>query len=183
MKSNFISSTITIAVTLFAAANVYAAVTTSGGVIHFEGELINAACTVNTESADQVVSLGQYRTDLFNSVGATSASIPFTIELNDCDATIAATAAVAFSGQADGNNDDLLAIVSGTNVATATGVGIEILDNTSKTLKPDGTVFSEAQDLITGTNILHFSARYMGTGLSATAGQANADATFIMQYP
>ena len=169
MKSVFISSII--AVTLFATANTYAA-TTNGGVIHFEGELVNAACAVNTESADQVVSLGQYRTDLFNAV-----------ELNDCDVSIAATAAVAFSGQADGNNDDLLAIVSGTNVATATGVGIEILDNTSKTLKPDGSVFSEAQSLITGTNVLHFSARYMGTGLSATAGQANADATFIMQYP
>ncbi|HHC4845774.1 TPA: type 1 fimbrial major subunit FimA [Escherichia albertii] len=180
MKSVFISSII--AVTLFATANTYAA-TTNGGVIHFEGELVNAACAVNTESADQVVSPGQYRTDLFNAVGATSASIPFTIELNDCDVSIAATAAVAFSGQADGNNDDLLAIVSGTNVATATGVGIEILDNTSKTLKPDGSVFSEAQSLITGTNVLHFSARYMGTGLSATAGQANADATFIMQYP
>lgn len=53
MKSVFISSII--AVTLFATANTYAA-TTNGGVIHFEGELVNAACAVNTESADQVVS-------------------------------------------------------------------------------------------------------------------------------
>ncbi|HEB1081206.1 TPA: type 1 fimbrial protein subunit FimA, partial [Escherichia albertii] len=52
MKSVFISSII--AVTLFATANTYAA-TTNGGVIHFEGELVNAACAVNTESADQVV--------------------------------------------------------------------------------------------------------------------------------
>ncbi|EFE4981893.1 TPA: type 1 fimbrial protein subunit FimA, partial [Escherichia coli] len=27
-----------------------------------------------------------------------------------------------------------------------------------------------------------FSARYKGTGTSASAGQANADATFIMRY-
>ena len=33
-----------------------------------------------------------------------------------------------------------------------------------------------------GTNVLHFSARYKGTGTSASAGQANADATFIMRY-
>ncbi|WP_257622638.1 type 1 fimbrial major subunit FimA, partial [Escherichia coli] len=91
-------------------------------------------------------------------------------------------AAVAFSGHADAINDNLLAIASSTNTTTATGVGIEILDNTSAILKPDGNSFSTNQNLIPGTNVLHFSARYKGTGTSASAGQANADATFIMRY-
>ncbi|EFH8703762.1 type 1 fimbrial protein subunit FimA, partial [Escherichia coli] len=42
--------------------------------------------------------------------------------------------------------------------------------------------FSTNQNLIPGTNVLHFSERYKGTGTSASAGQANADATFIMRY-
>ncbi|HCN5592224.1 TPA: type 1 fimbrial major subunit FimA [Escherichia coli] len=179
MKLRFISSAL--AAALFAATGSYAAVV-DGGTIHFEGELVNAACSVNTDSADQVVTLGQYRTDIFNAVGNTSALIPFTIQLNDCDPVVAANAAVAFSGQADAINDNLLAIASSTNTTTATGVGIEILDNTSAILKHDGNSFSTNQNLIPGTNVLHFSARYKGTGTSASAGQANADATFIMRY-
>ncbi|HHH7921537.1 TPA: type 1 fimbrial major subunit FimA [Escherichia coli] len=104
------------------------------------------------------------------------------MQQSHCDPVVAANAAVAFSGQADAINDNLLAIASSTNTTTATGVGIEILDNTSAILKPDGNSFSTNQNLIPGTNVLHFSARYKGTGTSASAGQANADATFIMRY-
>ncbi len=111
MKLRFISSAL--AAALSAATGSYAAVV-DGGTIHFEGELVNAACSVNTDSADQVVTLGQYRTDIFNAVGNTSALIPFTIQLNDCDPVVAANAAVAFSGQADAINDNLLAIASST---------------------------------------------------------------------
>ncbi len=56
MKLRFISSAL--AAALFAATGSYAAVV-DGGTIHFEGELVNAACSVNTDSADQVVTLGQ----------------------------------------------------------------------------------------------------------------------------
>lgn len=68
MKLRFISSAL--AAALFAATGSYAAVV-DGGTIHFEGELVNAACSVNTDSADQVVTLGQYRIDIFNAVGNT----------------------------------------------------------------------------------------------------------------
>ena len=54
MKLRFISSAL--AAALFAATGSYAAVV-DGGTIHFEGELVNAACSVNTDSADQVVTL------------------------------------------------------------------------------------------------------------------------------
>ncbi|EAZ2928966.1 type 1 fimbrial protein subunit FimA [Salmonella enterica] len=157
-------------------------VSVSGGTIHFEGKLVNAACAVSTKSADQTVTLGQYRTASFTTVGDTTALVPFTIVLNDCDPKVAATAAVAFSGQADNTNNNLLAVSSADNSTTATGVGIEILDNTSSPLKPDGATFSAKQALIEGTNTLRFTARYKTTVADTTPGQANADATFIMKY-
>ncbi|ESA63606.1 hypothetical protein HMPREF1591_03021 [Escherichia coli 113303] len=46
MKLRFISSAL--AAALFAATGSYAAVV-DGGTIHFEGELVNAACSVNTD--------------------------------------------------------------------------------------------------------------------------------------
>lgn len=181
MKFSKIASALFATVVL---ANTASAVTTvNGGVVHFEGELVNAPCVVNTQSADQTVVLGQYRTASFDRVGATSALVDFDIVLNDCDSTLAATASVAFSGNLDATDPTLLAISSGTNTTTATGVGIEIMDRTSTTLTPDGTDFSAAQTLIDGTNTLPFTARYKSTALATTAGQANADATFIMQYP
>ncbi|MFE4109441.1 MULTISPECIES: type 1 fimbrial major subunit FimA [Kosakonia] len=155
--------------------------TASGGNVHFEGELVNAACAVNTASADQTVTLGQYRTASFTGVGATSGSVPFNIVLNDCDPSIFPTASVAFSGQVDAGDNTLLAITSGDNSTTASGVGIEILDTASQTVIPNGAP-STAQSLLEGTNTLHFSARYKATSATATPGQANADATFIMNY-
>ncbi|EJF21011.1 type-1 fimbrial protein, A chain [Citrobacter sp. A1] len=183
MKRILMTSSVIASLMLVAGAAVAAdPVSVSGGTVHFEGELVNAACAVSTQSSDQVVTLGQYRTASFAAVGDTTAQIPFSIVLNDCDPKVAATAAVAFSGQADATNSALLAVSSGNNTTTAGGVGIEILDNTSTALKPDGATFSTAQALVEGTNTLRFSARYKATATSATPGQANADATFIMKY-
>ncbi|MGM1265595.1 type 1 fimbrial major subunit FimA, partial [Escherichia coli] len=44
-----------------------------------------------------------------------------------------------------------------------------------------GATFSAKTDLIDGTNILPFQARYIALGPSV-AGTANADATFKVQY-
>ena len=183
MKRKLMTSSVFASMMLMAGAAVAAdPVSVSGGTVHFEGELVNAACAVSTQSSDQVVTLGQYRTASFTAVGDTTAQIPFSIVLNDCDPKVAATAAVAFSGQSDITNNNLLAVTSADNGTTASGVGIEILDNTSTALKPDGATFSTAQALVEGTNTLRFSARYKATATSATPGQANADATFIMKY-
>ena len=183
MKRKLMTSSVIASLMLVAGAAVAAdPVSVSGGTVHFEGELVNAACAVSTQSSDQVVTLGQYRTASFTAVGDTTAQIPFSIVLNDCDPKVAATAAVAFSGQSDITNNNLLAVTSADNGTTASGVGIEILDNTSTALKPDGATFSPAQALVEGTNTLRFSARYKATATSATPGQANADATFIMKY-
>lgn len=60
-------------------------------------------------------------------------------------------------------------------------VGIQILDRTGEVLILDGATFSAKTDLIDGTNILPFQARYIALGQSV-AGTANADATFKVQY-
>ncbi len=157
-------------------------VSVNGGTVHFKGELVNAACSVNTESSEQTVNLGQYRTAKFTKVGDTTSNIPFNIVLNDCDPTVATTASVAFTGQIDPTDKTLLAVTSGSNDNTAKGVGIEILDSKSTTLTPDGATFSAAKTLIQGTNTLSFTARYKATAATTSPGMANADATFVMKY-
>ncbi|EHX47062.1 fimbrial protein [Escherichia coli] len=94
--------------------------TVNGGVIHFKGEVVNAACAIE----------------------------------------------LALQSSAAGS---------------AQNVGIQILDRTGEVLILDGATFSAKTDLIDGTNILPFQARYIALGQSV-AGTANADATFKVQY-
>lgn len=75
---------------------------------------------------------------------------------------------------------DTLALQSSA-AGSAQNVGIQILDRTGEVLILDGATFSAKTDLIDGTNILPFQARYIALGQSV-AGTANADATFKVQY-
>ncbi|EJD6672737.1 TPA: type 1 fimbrial major subunit FimA [Providencia rettgeri] len=169
---------------LFSVSALASAVTVPGGTIHFKGSIVNAACAVSASSDGQVVKLGQYRSANFTAAGDRSNPVTFQIELEDCDTTVSKTAQVAFSGNLDAIDSTVLAVTnsaSGTSGA-ASGVGIEIADHTGLVLKPDGSAFSTAQNLINGHNVLNFSARYKSTVAAVTPGAADASATFVMQY-
>ena len=155
-------------------------VTTNGGVIHFKGEVVNAACAIDSESMNQTVELGQVRSSRLAKAGDLSSAVGFNIKLNDCDTNVSSNAAVAFLGTTVTSNDDTLALQSSA-AGSAQNVGIQILDRTGEVLILDGATFSAKTDLIDGTNILPFQARYIALGQSV-AGTANADATFKVQY-
>lgn len=112
--------------------------------------------------------------------GDLSSAVGFNIKLNDCDTNVSSNAAVAFLGTTVTSNDDTLALQSSV-AGSAQNVGIQILDRTGEVLILDGATFSAKTDLIDGTNILPFQARYIALGQSV-AGTANADATFKVQY-
>ena len=155
--------------------------TVNGGTVHFKGEVVNAACAVDAGSIDQTVQMGQVRSAKLATAGSTSSAVGFNIQLNDCDTTVSTKASVAFSGTAiDTTNTTVLAL-QGSASGGASNVGIQILDNKGKPLALDGATFSSATTLNDGTNVIPFLARYYATG-AATAGAANADATFKVQY-
>lgn len=154
--------------------------TVNGGVIHFKGEVVNAACAIDSESMNQTVEMGQVRSSRLAKAGDLSSAVGFNIKLNDCDTNVSSNAAVAFLGTTVTSNDDTLALQSSA-AGSAQNVGIQILDRTGEVLILDGATFSAKTDLIDGTNILPFQARYIALGQSV-AGTANADATFKVQY-
>ncbi|EFI4242978.1 fimbrial protein [Escherichia coli] len=126
------------------------------------------------------VELGQVRSSRLAKAGDLSSAVGFNIKLNDCDTNVSSNAAVAFLGTTVTSNDDTLALQSSA-AGSAQNVGIQILDRTGEVLVLDGATFSAKTDLIDGTNILPFQARYIALGQSV-AGTANADATFKVQY-
>ncbi|EKH2347926.1 NAD(P)H-binding protein [Escherichia coli] len=129
---------------------------------------------------NQTVELGQVRSSRLAKAGDLSSAVGFNIKLNDCDTNVSSNAAVAFLGTTVTSNDDTLALQSSA-AGSAQNVGIQILDRTGEVLVLDGATFSAKTDLIDGTNILPFQARYIALGQSV-AGTANADATFKVQY-
>ena len=179
MKLKFISMAVFSALTLGVATNASAATTVNGGTVHFKGEVVNAACAVNTNSFDQTVNLGQVRSERLKVDGAKSNPVGFTIELNDCDSQVSAGAGIVFSGPAVTGKTDVLALQSSA-AGSATNVGVQITDHTGKVVPLDGTA-SSTFTLTDGPTNIPFQAVYYATG-QATAGIANADATFKVQY-
>lgn len=175
-----------IALSLFSAASVAAVAATTtpvavnGGAVHFKGEIVNAACAVDAGSADQTIRLGQVRTSKLNTDGAVSSSVGFNIQLDDCDTAVAGTASVAFTGSEVAGKNNVLALQA-TGAGAATNVGVQILDSRSQPMQLDGTNFGSTISMTSGTNTIPLQARYYATG-TATAGTANADATFKIQY-
>ncbi|GFM11843.1 type 1 fimbrial major subunit FimA [Enterobacter sp. M4-VN] len=166
---------------LFLSSGAAFAATVNGGTVHFKGEIVNAACAIDAGSIDQTVHLGQVRAASLATLGSTSSAVGFSIQLNDCDTTVSTSASVAFLGTAlNAANPTVLALQSSA-AGSATNVGVQILDRTNNPLVVDGATFSADTTLIDGTNIIPFQARYYSVG-RATAGVANADATFKVQY-
>lgn len=127
--------------------------TVNGGVIHFKGEVVNAACAIDSESMNQTVELGQVRSSRLAKAGDLSSAVGFNIKLNDCDTNVSSNAAVAFLGTTVTSNDDTLALQSSA-AGSAQNVGIQILDRTGEVLILDGATFSAKTDLIDATVLL-----------------------------
>lgn len=169
------------ALSLTSAAALADTTTVNGGTVHFKGEVVNAACAVDAGSVEQTVQLGQVRSAKLATAGSTSSAVGFNIQLDDCDTSVSTKASVAFSGTAVDTTNNTVLVLQGSAAGSATNVGVQILDNKGTLLALDGATFSAATTLNDGTNIIPFQARYYATG-AATAGTANADATFKVQY-
>jgi major type 1 subunit fimbrin (pilin) len=181
MKIKTLAIVITSAISLSSTAVLADTTIVNGGTVHFKGEVVNAACAVDAGSIDQTVQLGQVRSAKLATAGNTSTAVGFNIQLNDCDTTVATKASVAFTGTAiDSTNSTVLALQNSA-AGGATNVGVQILDRTGTPLALDGAAFGAKTTLNDGTNVIPFQARYYATGV-ATAGTANADATFKVQY-
>ncbi|WP_368749896.1 fimbrial protein BcfA [Klebsiella aerogenes] len=161
------------------AANAASSSTTvTGGTVNFVGQVVDAACSVSSDSVDQTVTLSQVRTAKLTTAGMlANQKEDFKIKLEDCDTTVSQNAAVIFNGQEDSTQAGSLANTAGAGAAT--NVALQLYG-------PDGNVLnlgdtSSTVTLIDGENTIPLSVDYIATG-QATAGNVAATATFNMVY-
>lgn len=148
------------------------------GTIQFNGEIIDAACTVSPASANQTVTLGQVSSTAFSAVNDTAAATAFQIDLSACPATVS-TASIKFDGTPYQGDTTALALTP--LPGAATGVGIRIRTATNLVLP----LYTESQPTAlvqSATNSLMFNASYVAKSATVTAGPADAVATFSVIY-
>lgn len=146
------------------------------GTITFSGSIIDAPCSITSNTANQTVDLGQVSNSALQN-GQTSSPKAFFIQLEQCDASKLSTgASVGFTGATDANNKDMLGITG-----SAKGAGIVITDGSGTPVKLDGTA-SAPQTIGDGSNKLSFSAYVQANGASVTPGDFSSTADFTLSY-
>ena len=149
------------------------------GQINITGTIQSNTCIVDTDSENMTVDMGNVASKQFYQAGATAAAQSFVIKLVKCG-DAASGVNVTFNGIVDSHDSRLLAIDGGSTAAT--GMGIAILD-LNRQIVPLNTQ-SVKYPLTPGLQSvnLSFFAEYMANGDKVKAGDANATATFILNY-
>lgn len=175
MKKNVIALALS---TLVLAAGANAAQGT--GKVTFNGTIIDAPCSLASESEDQVVELGQVGASTLKAGGKSNPK-DFEIKLENCDVTSLTEkkAGITFTGT-NGAVDGALAITG-----TASGASV-VLNNGSGGATQLKLGVEDKQTINTGNNVLLFSAYLQGNNNDATdpvtPGQFTSIAQFNMAY-
>lgn len=112
-------------------------VTPQTGTVTFNGSIVNATCSIDGNSQDLIVQMGQVATkDLVHGLEAASSAQDFTIKLHDCvDTGNQDAVTITFSGARADEDDELLGFIGADHplAGEAKGAGIKIYaKNTQK---------------------------------------------------
>ncbi|EGT5658716.1 type 1 fimbrial protein [Citrobacter braakii] len=150
------------------------------GTVTFEGSIIDAPCSIMSDSVDQTVQLGEVAAHALAD-GGTSTPAKFSIKLGSCDAsTITDGVKITFTGNEDAAAAGHLAFGAG---SSAKGASIVIADSEGKAL--DLGAESEAVALYDGDNSLSFQAYLQGSeasGATVTPGSFSSVTNFTLAY-
>ncbi|MDC9616159.1 fimbrial protein [Xenorhabdus khoisanae] len=164
----------------FTAGAANAAPTQGNGTVKFNGSIINSVCSIKNNNIE--VEMGQVSNIVLKD-GGHSASVPFKVELQDCELGVKKGVTTTFTGpEADGNFKGLLAIEGG-----AEGAGIMITNHGNKHIPLGQT--SDLVSLQDGDNNLNFAARLKGLqggtegkDITVKTGNFTAIANFTLNY-
>lgn len=145
------------------------------GVIHFKGEIVDSPCSLDADSADQTVDLGQVSSSALKDGGTSDAKF-FNIVLKHCDVGDAGkTVSATWTGIADTNMPTAWGI-SG----EASGAGIILHDNSEQNVDLGSTV--NLGKISEGDNTIIMSAFLKGDGQTVVPGTFESAANFQLSY-
>jgi minor fimbrial subunit len=143
--------------------------------IELRGNVVDYSCYVETGDDNKTVQLGTWPTKQLRTTGSTTQSMPFTLKLNGCPP---GSASITFTGKKVDGNPALLAL---NDASSATSVAVELRDKDKTQLPLDQTSQDVPVDA-NGNASLTFFANYIAVADNPQPGQADADATFMINY-
>lgn len=147
------------------------------GAVNFKGSIIDAPCSITSDTANQTVDLGEVASSALKA-GQTSTPKAFNIQLEQCDTATLKSVQAVFTGNTDSTDSSLLAL-SG----SAKGAGIAIEDGSQQLIKFDGKTASSKLNLMPGTNTMVFTAYVKSDGSSEVVpGDFTSVTNFSLQY-
>ena len=149
------------------------------GKITFKGEVIDAPCSIAPGDEDQTINLGEVADTVLKS-GQKSLPVDVTIHLQDCN-TVDKVKITFSSASVDATDSNLLKNTLEGNIGGATDVGVRLVksDNTNVTL---GTPITINFPTTNSYQELNFKARMESLGRTATPGNVQAQANYVLDY-
>lgn len=146
------------------------------GTVTFTGSIIDAPCSIDPDTIDQTVNLGQISNAALADKGMSTPK-HFEIRLEKCNVTTAGKAVTAKFTGAEGGTPGMLGL-SG----TAKGASIAVTDGSGKVLKLGEN--TKPQSLQNGNNTLLFTAYLQGDGVKdgIVPGNFKSVANFTLDY-
>lgn len=155
------------------------------GKITFKGEVIDAPCSIAPGDEDQTINLGEVADTVLKS-GQKSLPVDVTIHLQDCilsdgTNTVDKVKITFSSASVDATDSNLLKNTLEGNIGGATDVGVRLVksDNTNVTL---GTPITINFPTTNSYQELNFKARMESLGRTATPGNVQAQANYVLDY-
>ncbi|HEM8079196.1 TPA: fimbrial protein [Enterobacter roggenkampii] len=180
----YMGKKILLAVTIAAAVSGSAFAAEQGsGKIKFKGVVIDAPCSIAPDSVDKEVDLGEVTTAVINA-NKKSSAVPVDINLENCQLddpadetdTPVTKVDVTFTSSATDATDTSL--MTNTYASGAQNVGVRLLNNATLGAANEVALLAGST-----TQTLHFKALMeVVTGKTATAGQVEATANYILAY-
>ncbi|MEM7927980.1 fimbrial protein, partial [Morganella morganii] len=140
-------------------------------MVHLRGGLVEAGCTLSTNNENDVIDMGEFRTNQFKGTGSYSDNIPFKLVITNCSTAVSSKVGLSVFGYINEKDPQIIKLEDSDE--TAKGVGVAILDNDGGIIIPDN-IPSKWINFHEGENVLHFNARYRATDMQVTGGKANA---------
>jgi major type 1 subunit fimbrin (pilin) len=159
------------------------------GRINFHGEIIKTACVINGGN-DIEVELGTYSAAQFREINDTSPNIPFTLPLANCPFTTVQNDPIQHfrvwleAEAVDATHPNLVKLGNSFGDTMADGVGIQILDATTKDVMLLNTLPTVTYDITSATMNINLLANYQSykTPDLITAGPADASVNVTLDY-
>lgn len=160
------------------------------GKITFTGEVISAPCSITPGDENQTVELGEVADSVLNS-GKNSLPVDVNIHLQDCilstttgqtTTTIDKVKVTFTSASTDTTDTSLMKNTLDGNIGGATGVGVRLLDSGSNKVKL-GEAIEVSFPTTNAYQELNFKARMEPlSGSTATPGNVQAQANYVLDY-